>query len=339
MRHQNCYGYEESQQGQDPNQGEIMRLQSKKLAVGLFAAGALLFAACGGSDSDSAGGTETIKIARNNWTASMIEVEIVKQLIETNLGNPVEIVDIDENAMIPGMSTGDIDANVEVWPSGFTAEEQAFIDDGSVVNMGLLGAVGKIGWFVTPNALEQFPQLATWEGLKDPAVSKAFATAATGSQGRMLAMDPSFSGYEEQLVKNLKLDFKVQYSGSEAATQAEIIALTEAKKPVIMYYWMPSAAVGKYGLINIVLPKSTVDCAAMADKCDGDYPEDVLFKVASAKLEAKDAKVFKFFKNYQMSTADQLATLPAVEIDSRDAAEVAAEWIAANEAVWSEWFK
>ena len=316
-----------------------MGLRNKKFAIGLVSVGALLLAACGGSDGDSAGGTETIRIARNNWTASAIEAEIVKQLIETNLGNPVEIVDIDENAMIPGMSTGDIDANVEVWPSGFTPEEQAFIDDGSVVNMGELGAIGKIGWFVTPNALEQFPQLATWEGLKDPAVSKAFATAATGSQGRMLAMDPSFSGYEEQLVKNLKLDFKVQYSGSEAATQAEIIAATEAGKPVIMYYWMPSAAVGKYGLKNIVLPKPTVDCAAETDKCDGDYPEDVLFKVASSKLEAKDAKVFKFLKNYQMTTDDQLATLPAVEIDGREAAEVAAEWIAANEATWSEWFK
>ena len=335
-----------------------MGILNKKLAVGLFAAGAVLFAACGGSDSatetvteettaaaaeatagPACAGTETIKIARNNWTSSVIEVEIIKQLIETNLCNPVEIVDIDENAMIPGMSTGDIDANVEVWPSGFTAEEQAFIDDGSVVNMGELGAIGKIGWFVTPNALEQFPQLSTWEGLKDPAVAKAFATAATGSKGRMLAMDPSFSGYEEQLVKNLKLDFKVQYSGSEAATQAEIIALTEANKPVIMYYWMPSAAVGKYGLINIALPKATVDCAAEADKCDGDYPEDVLFKVASAKLEAKDANVFKFFKNYKMTTDDQLATLPAVEIDGRPAVEVAAEWIAANEAVWSAWFK
>jgi glycine betaine/proline transport system substrate-binding protein len=40
-----------------------------------------------------------------------------------------------------------------------------------------------------------------------------------------------------------------------------------------------------------------------------------------------------------MTTDDQLATLPAVEIDGREAAEVAAEWIAANEAVWSAWFK
>ena len=316
-----------------------MRLQSKKLVVGLFAAGAMLITACGGSDSGSAGGTETIRIARNNWTASAIEVEIVKQLIEANLGNPVEIVDIDENAMITGMSSGEIDANVEVWPSGFTADEQAFVDDGSVVNMGELGAIGKIGWFVTPNALEQFPQLSSWEGLKDPAVVEAFATAATGAQGRVLGMDPSFSQYEEPIVKNLKLDFKVQYSGSEAATQAEIIAATEAGKPVLMYYWMPSAAVGKYGLKNVALPKSTVDCAAETDKCDGDYPEDVLFKVASAKLEAKDAKVFNFFKKFKFTTEDQLSTLGPVEIDGREASEIAAEWIAANESTWSEWFK
>jgi glycine betaine/proline transport system substrate-binding protein len=204
--------------------------------------------------------------------------------------------------------------------------------------MGELGAIGKIGWFITPNALEQFPQLATWEGLKDPAVAKAFATAATGSQGRLLAMDPSFSSYEEPVAKNLGLDFKVQYSGSEAATQAEIIAATEAGKPVLMYYWMPSAAVGKYGLKNIALPTPTVDCAAETDKCDGDYPEDILFKVASAKLEAKDANVFNFFKNFKFTTEDQLSTLGPVEIDGRPAAEIAAEWIAANEAVWSVWF-
>lgn len=318
-----------------------MRIQKKIIAIGVLSVGALLMGACGGSSGDgsSSGGGETIRIARNNWTASAVEVEIVKQLIEANLGNPVEIVDIDENAMITAMSSGEIDANVEVWPSGFTPDEQAFVDDGSVVNMGPLGAIGKIGWFVTPNALEQFPQLSSWEGLKDPVVVEAFATAATGSKGRMLSMDPSFSSYEEPMVKNLGLNFQVQYSGSEAATQAEIISATEAGKPVLMYYWMPSAAVGKYGLINLKLPAPTVDCAAETDSCDGDYPEDILFKVASAKLEAKDAKVFNFFKKFKFTTEDQLSTLGPVEIDGRPASEIAAEWIAANEATWSEWFK
>ncbi|NBS28515.1 MAG: hypothetical protein EBS70_06540, partial [Actinobacteria bacterium] len=170
-----------------------MRSRKKLLSVGLIAVASLIGAACGGGDdaatdtTAAAGGvecngTETIKIARNNWSASAVEVEIFKQLVEANLCNPVEIVDIDENAMFAGMSTGDVDVNLEVWPSGVVAEEQAFIDDGSVANMGTLGAEGKIGWFVSDYALEQFPQLSSWEGLKDPAVAKAFATAATGDK-------------------------------------------------------------------------------------------------------------------------------------------------------------
>jgi len=315
-----------------------MRSSKKVLIAGFVVVGSLLAAACGSSET-TGGGTETIRVARNNWTASAIGVEIVKQLIEKQLGNPVEIVDIDESAMFAGLSSGELDANVELWPSGTSAEEQAYIDDKSVVNMGELGVVGKIGWFVPQYVIDKYPSLATWEGLKDPAVAKAFGTAATGANGRFLGMDPSFSQYDEQIISNLKLPFTVQYSGSEAATQAEILALVAKQEPLIMYYWTPSAAVGKYNLKNIALPKPTVDCAKDSAMCDGDYPEDVLIKVASAKLEAKDAKVFAFFKKFALSTDDQLGFLPGVEIDKRTAADVAAEWIAANESTWSSWFK
>jgi glycine betaine/proline transport system substrate-binding protein len=316
-----------------------MRSSKKMLSVGLVVVGSLLAAACGSDNNSSGGGTETIRIARNNWTASAIDVEIVKQLIEKQLGNPVEIVDIDENAMFAGLSSGELDANVELWPSGISADEQAYIDDGSVVNMGELGAVGKIGWFVPQYAIDKYPSLATWEGLKDPAVAKAFSTAATGSNGRFLGMDPSFSQYDEQIITNLALPFTVQYSGSEAATQAEIQSRAALEEPILMYYWTPSAAVGKYNLKNVALPAPTGDCAKDPATCDGDYPEDILVKVASAKLESKDAKVFSFIKNFTLTTDDQLGLLPAVELDKRDAADVAAEWIAANESVWSAWFK
>ena len=106
-----------------------MRGSKKRLIAALVVAGSLIGAACGGSDdsgSESAGGgggTETIKIVRNNWSASAVETEIIKILIEENLGNPVEIVDIDENAMCAGMSAGDVHANVEAWPSGVTPDE------------------------------------------------------------------------------------------------------------------------------------------------------------------------------------------------------------------------
>ena len=322
-----------------------MRGSKKRLIAALVVAGSLIGAACGGSDdsgSESAGGgggTETIKIVRNNWSASAVETEIVKILIEENLGNPVEIVDIDENAMFAGMSAGDVHANVEVWPSGVTPDEQAFLDDGSIINVGDLGTIGKIGWFVPDYVLEAYPALAdSWEALKDPEVAKGFATAATGSNGRFLGMDPSFSQYDEGIIKTLGLPFEVQFSGSEAATQAEIAALAANKTPLIMYYWTPSGAVGKYNLKNVALPTPTVDCAATPESCDGDYPEDVLFKIVSAKLKDVDAKVYSFFEKFTVTTDDQLAFLAPVDIDGRSAAEVAREWVDNNEDVWSAWF-
>jgi len=310
------------------------------VVAALVAASALFAAACGGGDEGgdaSGGGTETIKIVRNNWTASLIEAEILKQLIEQNLGNPVEVLDIDENAMFAGMSSGEVDVNLEVWPSGVTPDEQAFIDDGSVSNMGELGAIGKIGWFMPQYVVDKYPELATWEGLKDPAIAKAFATAATGDNGRFLGMDPSFSQYDEAIIKNLALPFQVQFSGSEAATMAEIEARSANQEPLIMYYWTPTAAVGKYNLVNVSLPTPSVDCAAEGDKCDGDYPEDVLFKIASTKLKDKDGKVWTLVQNFKLTTQDQLGLLPKLELDKRDPVEVAAEWIKDNESVWKAW--
>lgn len=318
-----------------------MRGSKKRLVAALVLAGSLIGAACGGGDDGGSSGGKgpTIKVVRNNWSASAVEVEIVKILIEENLGNLVEIVDIDENAMFAGMSAGDVHANVEVWPSGVTPDEQAFIDDGSIINVGELGTIGKIGWFVPDYVLEAYPALAdSWDALKDPAVAKGFATAATGSNGRFLGMDASFSQYDEGIINTLGLPFQVQFSGSEAATQAEIAALAANKTPLIMYYWTPSGAVGKYNLKNVALPTASVDCAATPDSCDGDYPEDMLFKMVSSKLKDVDANVFAFFEKFTITTEDQLAFLAPVDIDGRSASDVAREWVDNNKDVWSGWF-
>ncbi len=140
----------------------------KKLLFVLAAVG-LAAAACGSSDDtarQSAGatspaavvGTETITLIVNPWSASRLNVEVAKNLIESQLGNPVEIVEVDENdAMFTGMADGSLDAVLEIWPSGVTDAETAYFDDGTVVRMGDLGAVGKIGWFVPQYVIDENP--------------------------------------------------------------------------------------------------------------------------------------------------------------------------------------
>lgn len=307
------------------------RIWSSALALVLVAA------ACGGGGG-AAGDGPQINLVANPWTASALNVEIAKQLIESELGNPVEIVVIDENAaMFTGLADGTVDAVLELWPSGITPDEQPFFDDGTVVEIGDLGAVGQIGWFVPQYVIDEHPELATWEGFKDPALASLFATAETGELGRFLATDPSYSQYDEAIVENLELPLQVIYSGSEPATIAELDARVAANEPVVMYWWTPTAAYAKYNLVEVELPPYSDECYADPAEIACAYPSDVLIKIASGLLEEKDPEVFAFLSNFQQTNEDQLSMLPAVEIDGEDASAIAAQWIADNEAIWSTW--
>ena len=124
----------------------------------------------------------------------------------------------------------------------------------------------------------------------------------------------------------------------EAATVAELDTAVANQEPILMYWWTPTAAVGKYHLQQVKLPAYTAGCADDPAMTACDYPSDPLMKLASAKLEAKNPQVWAMLQKVQITDEVQLALLPAVEIDQRDPAAVAAEWIAANEAVWGPWF-
>ncbi len=340
---------------------------NKKMIVAPVVALVMIAAACGSDEAaDSSPATEpgdaadtetaetdaaaaepdgdkpTIEIVVNPWTASALNAEIASQLIESELGYPTEIVNIDENeAMFTGLADGTADVVLEIWPSGITETEQAFFDDGSVEQLGELGAVGRIGWYVPSYVIEENPELATWEGFTTPEAAALFATAETGDNGRFLGTDPSYSEFDGQIIENLGLPFEVQFSGSEPATVAELDARVAAKEPVLMYWWTPTAAVGKYDLVQVELPPYTEECGAAAAAEDGgvdcEYPEDVIIKAANPALATEAPDVHAFLASFTITNDDQLEMLPAVEIDGEDAVAVAAKWIADHEDVWSAW--
>ncbi len=332
------------------------------LVLAMFVGLGLLAAACGDDDDttttdgvaqggddaadDGGGGVDdskpTINLVVNPWSASRLNVEVAKNIIENELGYPVEITEVNENdAMFTGLADGSLDAVLEIWPSGVTDAEQAFFEDGTVEDIGPLGAVGKIGWFVPSYVIEENPELATWEGFMSQEAAELFATAETGDLGRFLGTDPSYSQYDEQIITNLGLPFQVQFSGSEPATVAELEARVSANEPIVMYWWTPTAAVAKFDLVNVALPAYNDECGASAAAGDGgvdcDYPEDVLFKAASSQLKEKAPDVYEFLQNFTITTDDQLEMLPPMEIDGEDPAKVAADWVAAHQDTWQAW--
>jgi len=269
----------------------------------LLTAGTLVvLAACGSSSKPNAAATSTtaaatstssaapasgkaIKLASNPWVGSDVDAQVAKVVLEAKLGTPTTIVDIDENATWPGLDSGELDAVLEVWPSGHAADKKTYIDEKkTVVDIGLLGPTGKIGWYVPKFVTDAHPELKTLDGFKDSKLAKLFATAETGSQGQFLMGDPSYVSYDAEIIKNLNLPLKFVVAGSEATLITAIQQAVTDKKPLLLQFWTPHWLHATVDLTEVKLPPVTDACLASAAAKDGkyvcDYAPDPLYKAA-----------------------------------------------------------
>ncbi|GBC87639.1 Glycine betaine/carnitine transport binding protein GbuC [bacterium HR12] len=281
----------------------------------------------------------TIRIAVSPWDGSAANANVAKVLLEDKLGYTVELVEIDEYAQFPALANGDLDATLEVWPSGHGKDYKKYIESGNgVVDGGELGVIGQIGWWIPTYLLEDHPELATWEGLKGN--EDLFRTPESGDAGQILDGDPSYVTFDQAIADNLGLNLKVVYAGSEAAELAALDAAYQKREPILFYFWTPHWAHAQYDLTMIELPEVTPECEDAAvnnpDAYACGYPQDVLYKAFHEGLEEKAPAAFAFLSAMRYTNEDQNAI--ALEIhNGTDPEEAARGWIDANPDVWQPW--
>ncbi|MDE0656711.1 MAG: hypothetical protein OXH58_09065 [Acidimicrobiaceae bacterium] len=272
----------------------------------------------------------TIQLIANPWSGSAANIQVAAQLLE-QIGYDVEITDLDENAQWSAINTGELHASLEVWPSGHAQNRVDFIDnpDGNVVDAGLLGPIGQIGWYLPAYMIDQNPALASAEGFTDPALAALFATAETGDAGQILHGDPSWVTFEQDIIDDFGLQLEIVYAGSEEALLAAFDSAFAREDAVLSYFWTPHSAFSTFDLVELELPLDP----------DGNkyYPADNLFKIVWAGLEDGAPAAWEFLHNFNYSTADQVSMLGAIDAQGKSVEEAAADWIAANEATWGAW--
>lgn len=279
----------------------------------------------------------TIKLSVSPWDGSRVNVAVAKIILEKQLGYKVETVDIDENAQFPALAKGDLSATLEIWPSGHGKDYDEYIKTGKLEDLGPLGVVGKIGWFIPTYMLKDHPELATWEGFKKPENAALFKTAETGEAGQFIGGDPSFVQFDEALIKNLGLNFKVTFAGSEQAELAALDAAYSKQASFLFYFWTPHAAHAKYDLTNVKLPDYSADCEAKgAEARNCDYPTDVLYKAGNPGLKTAAPDAYAMLKAMSYTNKDQIAMMADVA-GGKTVDQAAQAWVDANAAVWQKW--
>ena len=121
---------------------------------------------------------------------------------------------VDEQISWQGFASGQVDVVLENW--GHPELIDLYVKKLKVAqDAGSIGITGVIGWYVPPWMKKKYPDITNWKNLNKYA--DLFKTSESGGKGQLLDGDPGFVTNDEALVKNLDLNYKVVFAGSEAA--------------------------------------------------------------------------------------------------------------------------
>ncbi|GAB7106754.1 ABC transporter substrate-binding protein [Streptomyces phaeofaciens JCM 4814] len=314
-------------------------------AAGIAVLG-LTLTACGGakvgdssSGSGSSGGSGTcgtFNLAVNPWVGYEADAAVVAYVAEHDLGCKVTQKDLKEEIAWQGFGTGEVDTVLENWghddlKAKYITQQKTAVEAGSTGNEGI------IGWYVPPWLAKAHPDITDWKNLNKYA--SKFKTSESGGKGQLLDGDPSYVTNDEALVKNLKLDFKVVYAGSETALIQAYRKAEKNKEWVIGYFYEPQWFLSEVPLVKVNLPAYKDGCDADAEKVACDYPVYDLDKIVSAKFAKSGSPAYDLVKKFTWTNDDQNVVAKYIAVDKMTPEAAAKKWVEANRDKVEAWIK
>jgi len=321
-------------------------LSRSAIPTAALAVAALVLAGCGGgkvgsssgSGGSASGGASkpcgTVNLADNAWVGYEANLAVVAYVLKNKLGCNVNVKHINEQVSWQGFATGQVDAILENWGHDDLAKK--YITDQKVAqDAGSTKVQGIIGWFVPPWMPKKYPDITDWKNLNKYA--SLFKTSESGGKGQLLDGDPSYVTNDGALVKNLKLNFKVVYAGSEAALITAFRAAEKNQKPLIGYFYTPQWFNSEVPLVHIPLPPYTPGCDKDAAKVACDYPPYDLNKIVSSKFASSGSPAYTVIKNFTWTNEDQNLVAKSIAVDKLSDDDAAKKFLDAHADLVTAW--
>lgn len=306
----------------------------------LGATAAVLAGSCAWAEDSS----DPIVIPTHNWSSQIVMSNIVGQIFET-MGNSVEYVSTDSQAVYEAIRLGDVALEVEVWEGAFGASFREALAKGGIHDVATHEATTREDWWYPMWTKEACPGLPDWRALNECAA--LFATPETGDKGRFLGGPVDWLKHDAEKVEALDIDFVVVNAGSAAALWSELAASEPDQRPIVLFNWTPNFA-------EAVWPGEFVEFPEWEEGCDTDpsvglHPDRVYDCGNPAngymKIAAWDGMPEKWPDAYSTLqkvnfTNPQIAEMAKlVDIDGMDPEDAARQWLEDNEDVWQTWLE
>ena len=287
--------------------------------------------------------SDPIRLTLHDWTGQLITTRLMGEILE-EAGYTVEYVQADYLAQFAGLETGDLHVAMELWETTAREAIDAAVATGNVEVLGPTGMQAKEEWWYPAYMEARCPGLPNWEALLDPACAEAFSTPETAPNGRYLGGPVTWGGFDEERVEALGLPFEVVHAGTDAALFAELESAIQREAPILLWIYAPHWAPAKYEGSWIEFPEYTPECYSdpawginpdMTHDCGKPFGD--IWKAAWAGFDDKWPGAAEAVRAFTITNEDMGAMISAVDLEGRTVEEVAAEWLAANEATWRPW--
>ena len=290
----------------------------------------------------AADSSDPIIIPLHNWNSQIVMSNVVGQIFE-EMGNNVEYVSTDSQAVYESVRLGDVTLEMEVWEGAFGAAFSEALEKGGIVDAGDHDAVTREDWWYPDYVAELCPGLPDWEALN--ACADMFSTPETGDAGRYLAGPVDWLKHDQERVDALSMNFKVVNAGSASALWAELAAAKKRGEPIVLFNWTPNFIEAVYPGSFIEFPEHEVGCAddpALGPNPDATYdcanpPNGYLKKAAWEGMAEKWPAAFSTLQQISFTNPQIAEMAKMVDVDELEPEEAASEWLAQNSDVWKDW--
>lgn len=289
------------------------------------------------ADSALADSNDPIKIPINEWTGQHISAHIMGTLLK-KVGYNVEYVTAGAVPQFAAIAQGQLHVQPEVWTNNVGDIYPKAVESGDIVVLGDLGLQPQESWVFPPYMKEKCPGLPAYQALYDCA--QAFAAAETFPKGRLITYPADWGTRSKDVVAQIDLPFEPVAGGSEGAMIAEMKSAIAAKQPMLMMFWAPHWIHADVDLEWVAFDKADGECVEESGQTKGNacgFQQASINKIANKDFASKWPGAQKLFELLTIDNATQNALMLEIDQKGRKLEEVIAEWVAANEALWSPW--
>jgi len=253
-----------------------------------------------------------------------------------SLGNNVEYVPADTQAVYEAIRNGDVTISHEVWQSTFGKSFYTAMAKGGIIDAGnhatiSLEEVGVPQWVIDKNMCPGLPDYKALLNCAD-----VFATPDSGGKGRILEGPQSWHGveYPDRVEALLGDTWVVKFAGSADAIWADHAAAKKEGRATLTFNWTPNFTDAD-GFVFIEWPPYYPGCRKQDggdSKCGS--PIGWLKKAANYKFPKTHPRAYMVFSQISF-TAGQIGSMAAlVDIDKMDHKDAGKKWLADNKDIW-----